>query len=415
MKPFTPNSSDRELDELFQKAAGAHATAQTGKEAMAGKEAIWEKLEEKLDTGAKRTSRRRRWRFLFLALLLSGAIGFLTLMNTGIKTADQRPEKAASVRDGKKTTVATNPGKAAGRSNNLKGQTGKSAVATTSPSSRPTARSEAQHFVETGTKTDHTTEDLQISAEDYTPAGRYPSLPRLPYGLTKTIQEEPSSPELSRQEPSANTTDSMSGEPQQKEPPVSFSRWSIGFTAGPDWSGMKSGKWKAGVNGGLKLTYRFSEKWAVTTGLSLAKKLYDAPPGGYHPPDSGWQNYDVKQINAQCIVLDVPLNIEYTLWSHDGNHLLLGTGLSSFWMEEEKYTYRYKTPAGSWKHWTKEMYNQHHHLFSILNFSAGYQKDWRHFSLQVSPYLKVPLQGIGYGNVQLYGAGVHLTLQYRLK
>jgi hypothetical protein len=191
--------------------------------------------------------------------------------------------------------------------------------------------------------------------------------------------------------------------------------WTIGITVGPDWSSVAARGWGTGIGGGLTLGYRLNDRWALSTAVLVDKKIYNAVPNDYNPPDNTWRNYDVQHIDANCIVVDVPLDLSYTLWSKPHHRVLLTTGLSSFWMDKEEYTYHYKTAGGYPDQWSEELYGKNNHLFSILNLSAGYQRSWNHISFEVAPYVKIPLHGIGYGRVKLLSTGVHFTLGYGLK
>jgi hypothetical protein len=192
-------------------------------------------------------------------------------------------------------------------------------------------------------------------------------------------------------------------------------RWYFGLAAGPDWSSAAARGWGTGVGGGLTAGYRFHRKWSVSAGIFLDKKIYDARPQDYDPKDNSWRGYNVTSINANCTVLEVPVNIGYEIWNRGNDHIVLSTGLSSYWMHEEEYTYNYKNASGNPAQWTDEMYGKDHHLFSLLNLSAAYQRSWQHISLGIQPYIQMPLQGIGYGRVKLYSGGIRFTLQYGLK
>jgi hypothetical protein len=115
------------------------------------------------------------------------------------------------------------------------------------------------------------------------------------------------------------------------------------------------------------------------------------------------------------MIIELPLNVNYTIWSEKGNAISIGTGLSSTWMHHEAYTYNIKTNTGAWEKYQEEMYNKEHQLFSILDFSAGYQRNWKNLSFGISPYVKIPLNGIGYGRVKVLSTGIHISFKYGLK
>ncbi len=48
----------------------------------------------------------------------------------------------------------------------------------------------------------------------------------------------------------------------------------------------------------------------------------------------------------------------------------------------------------------------------MLTLSGGYERHINNiFSVLAEPYVKIPFEGIGFGKVQLYSAGVLLTLK----
>lgn len=54
------------------------------------------------------------------------------------------------------------------------------------------------------------------------------------------------------------------------------------------------------------------------------------------------------------------------------------------------------------------------YFFSIWNLSAGMERSLgKHFSIQAEPYLKIPLQGLGHGNIRMESYGILLTLKYK--
>ncbi|GAA4308255.1 porin family protein [Compostibacter hankyongensis] len=212
--------------------------------------------------------------------------------------------------------------------------------------------------------------------------------------------------------PDALSEDSgaVHGNARKKAAGYKAPRWQIGLTAGPDMGFIhgKSGH-APGVNAGLTLQYRFSRRWSVETGLLAATKIYSSRPEDYHPPTL--PGYPLSSVDANCTVLDLPLNIQYDFLQKSNSRLYASAGLSSFWMKKEDYTYNYKTDGITRsREWS--IYNQNRHLFSIVNLSMGYEYRWKRLSLQAAPYVKIPMGGIGYGKVRLTGTGILVSLKY---
>lgn len=412
MKNLTPNMNDRELEDLFRKAAAEYSPV--------GKEKVWKKLEEKLDAPPSSKDRRKPAWWIFLPIFLLAILGFLAWHYYGTNSEKQVQQPVTNISEINKKGDLPSTQKVKPEKKYDPPSAEKKAASASAPSSGMATASPAFHFKDNGSKVANETASSHEFKTSLFPLEKLPAQSRgiFQQKLAIQIPEEQylhfdTAFHFFKKNTAAKTE--AASEEKQNLSTKKTPRWYFGLTAGPDWSSAAGKGWKTGIGGGLKLTYRLNRKWAFSTGVLLDKKLYDARPGDYNPVDDSWQNYDVKSINARCTVWDVPLNVEYTIWDNEKNHIFLSTGLSSFWMHEEEYTYYYKTSSGDWREWSKEMYNKNHHIFSILNFSAGYERSWKHFSLQAQPYLKVPLKGVGYGRVKLYSTGIHFTLQYGLK
>ncbi len=146
--------------------------------------------------------------------------------------------------------------------------------------------------------------------------------------------------------------------------------------------------------------------------LFISKKIYSATPAQYNLPAANYSY--LEKINANCNVIDIPLNIDYYFDQKGKHNWFVSTGLSSYLMKKESYDYVYKTPGGQVynKDWTIK--NQNKHFFSILNLSAAYQYFLnQRFTLAVQPYVDLPLTGIGAGKVKLNSGGILFTVKVK--
>jgi hypothetical protein len=191
--------------------------------------------------------------------------------------------------------------------------------------------------------------------------------------------------------------------------------FSFTVSAGPDISAVgfdKTGKIKPVY--GLGLNYTLS-RFTIRTGFYAVKKVYTAAPTDYKPDNPLPNASYLTGIDANCKVFEIPVSIAWN-FSRSKNHSWFGAaGLSSYLMKEEVYNYTYKWPGGqpvSYK-WTYK--NENKHIFSVLSLSAGYTRKFgKTFTFSAEPYLKLPLTGIGFGNVQLNSGGILFTLGARL-
>lgn len=185
------------------------------------------------------------------------------------------------------------------------------------------------------------------------------------------------------------------------------SPFSLSLLAGPDINGvntLKSGR--GGLSAGILMNYKISENISISTGVVYAKKLYSARFADYKPKTNYKFPVSPEIVNADCRVLDIPLNMNFTVWSSGKNTLQLAGGISSYLMLNENYSFSYKNPAVAW---SKNYYitNRNKHYLGILNFGAAYQRKVSdEISVGIQPYLKVPVTDIGYGNVKLMSAGI---------
>lgn len=187
----------------------------------------------------------------------------------------------------------------------------------------------------------------------------------------------------------------------------------LSLSAGPDVSAAGSdrlGKTKLLVGAGLG--YTFHNKFTIRSGFYSARKIYTASPGQYHPPANFWTYYpNLKQVDADCKVYEIPLLLSYN-FSHSARQSLFATaGVSSYLMKRETYNYLYKNSAGNLVYRETTLLNTNKHYFSVLTLSGGYKRNINNtFSIMAEPYLKIPMTGIGFGNVKLNGGGVMFSL-----
>lgn len=183
----------------------------------------------------------------------------------------------------------------------------------------------------------------------------------------------------------------------------------VTVSAGPDISGVggNAGELRLGVGAGIG--YQISKKFSVRTGFYAARKVYTADPEDYHPPYNFWAYYpNLKNIDANCKVFEIPVTIDYKISSNKKESWFVSAGLSSLLMKEETYDYHYKPNSSpTYLTYSKTIYDQNKHYFSVLNLSGGYTRVLnKKISLQAEPYLKIAMDGVGYGKVNLNSGGV---------
>lgn len=166
---------------------------------------------------------------------------------------------------------------------------------------------------------------------------------------------------------------------------------------------------------GGQVEYRFARKWSTSIGANFIKKRYAANGTSYSPPMGFWDGGIPPQtIDADCNILETPINISFFSKKYSENGFYTSLGLTSFFMLREQYDYFYNLPSPDQiPSWVGK--NKNRHWWSIGEFSIGYQKFLSYrSSVQIAPYLQVPLKGVGHGKVKLWSVGMNVKFNFKM-
>jgi len=185
-------------------------------------------------------------------------------------------------------------------------------------------------------------------------------------------------------------------------------RLSLTVMAAPDISSTSSSvSNKVSTNFGLLINYALTKKIGVSTGVIYAKKIYDY--NGFGTSTSGY-SAGPWQVNADCRVLDVPVNINYQVFKKRSLAVNVSAGLSSYIMLSEKY----QLTSGSASMVSNEVVTGNKYFMGIANFSVGVERKVNsRLSLGLQPFLKVPLTGIGKYEGNLSSAGISVLFNIK--
>ncbi|RKR83526.1 hypothetical protein BDD43_3736 [Mucilaginibacter gracilis] len=188
----------------------------------------------------------------------------------------------------------------------------------------------------------------------------------------------------------------------------------ITVLASPDINAVSSSfqNSKVGTNVGILFSVGVSKKFTISTGALYSNKPYMTDFGNYHT------NYrfstNPESVSANCKVLDIPINVDYQFYNKYKNKFSIGSGLSSYFMLRENYHYNYEyaNTAGPVEY---NIANKNKYFLGVLNLDVTYQRQINaKFSLNVQPYLKVPLTNIGYSQVKLQSTGVAVGVTWNV-
>lgn len=211
-----------------------------------------------------------------------------------------------------------------------------------------------------------------------------------------------------------DTTAKKTGESKEKKKHSGFAdRLGITFSIGPDVSFVRAKDMgQISPDYGAGISYKLSNRLTIQSGFYVTNKIYNADSSDYYPPKEFWNYYKtLDEVFANCKVYEIPVLLTYNFKTVKKHNWFATTGLSSFLMKTETYTYYYTNPAGYYTNKTYTFTNQNKHYFAVLTLSGGYRYNInKRFTLDAAPYLKLPLAGVGYGKVKLNSAGALFTL-----
>jgi hypothetical protein len=153
-------------------------------------------------------------------------------------------------------------------------------------------------------------------------------------------------------------------------------------------------------------------------GATKSLKRYEGYGEEYSPPEGYWQNRTngvvPDEVEGKCGIIEVPLMIQYDVQQKSKSRVFVSAGVSSYFMRSEHYQYTFNEPnPGAANSWTaREPTN---YLFKIGHLSAGYDRlIGKKFTIGIEPFLKVPFEGIGWTNINLYSTGASINLRYNI-
>lgn len=194
--------------------------------------------------------------------------------------------------------------------------------------------------------------------------------------------------------------------------PIKFSRIGVRLVLSPDFNSIDNlSKMALGGSLGLLFEFKISKKLIFQTGMVYSNKSYVGSFDDYRNWKD-WKGYHPSkptQVDGGCTVFDIPINLRLNLFQKPKQTWFVSSGVSSYWMMNENYTYNYAWDSPREVGWN----DNSKYYFSVLNFSIGLERQIsKRFSLQIEPYLKTPLKNVGRGGVSLYSSGLLFSTKY---
>ena len=184
----------------------------------------------------------------------------------------------------------------------------------------------------------------------------------------------------------------------------------VGLFAGPDVSTVKfQSVNNVGFSLGALIGYRFNNRLSVETGLIWDKKYYYS--NGEYYKKNGTPLPPTTSLDGSCSMFEIPVAIRFDFATKKNHGFFAKTGLSSYLMTSENYTFNYPTYSAPWKN--NDLKNN---IFSILQVSGGYERVINDKTkMRVEPYVKIPLQGIGNGDMPIASFGIYIGITHSFR
>jgi hypothetical protein len=203
-------------------------------------------------------------------------------------------------------------------------------------------------------------------------------------------------------------------EVQNNQNPTPFQKLAFSFGFSPDYSRVKTNQFGAmGHNLQIIVDYKINRKFSIKGGLMKSLKLYDADPKNYAwPVKWGTPSSPLMGVSATCNMIDIPVSLSYLLAEKRSNKLYTSLGITNYKMMKEKYVYHYENDADPNLKWKKWEGSSGFFGAGVINMSLGLEHKISNFlSVQIEPFVKVPIKNVGFGSVKLLTTGLFLNLK----
>lgn len=214
------------------------------------------------------------------------------------------------------------------------------------------------------------------------------------------------------------TADAVETDSLHDEPHKSLPRWSVGLVTFPDFTRTPKSDFKcSGDTYGILISYRFFRRWTLHTGALKSVKKYWGYGNEYVPPPGYWeartQGIIPEKVQGNCAVLEIPVMLSYNFLQTKRSSAFVTIGVSSYIMERERYWYTFNDPDPSMaKGWATDQSSSY--TWGVGGIYAGYEYTIRrHLAVGLTPFYKIPFDGMGWANVNLYSTGVYCSVLYK--
>jgi len=188
------------------------------------------------------------------------------------------------------------------------------------------------------------------------------------------------------------------------------------IAAGPTFNAVKEQSagtgWNLGVIGGYDLNDRLS----LETGIIFSQKKYwtsgdyfsTSKVGASMPPP-----IKIMEVDGSSKAIEIPLHLRYNVLQNRKRTIFSSAGFSSYVLTKEYNEYHTST-NGNMQMMYGTYKNIEKYLAASLDISIGYERSLsRNSSVRFQPYIQIPVQGIGMGDLKIMSTGLRIAFTKR--
>jgi len=168
-----------------------------------------------------------------------------------------------------------------------------------------------------------------------------------------------------------------------------------------------------GARGGAVAHLQLGKFWEGQIGLTYGQKSYYAEAADYNMPADMWVG-GVAATATECKVhlLEMPILLTYHLVDPDQQSgVFLSGGVTSYYLSKEKFSFNYNETVPN-QMMGQTMKLRQTSLLAALQLQVGYRFKSQQVAYRLSPFVSIPIDGLGYGDVQLYTGGLSVELEF---
>jgi hypothetical protein len=159
--------------------------------------------------------------------------------------------------------------------------------------------------------------------------------------------------------------------------------------------------------------FRFTIKWSIETGLFTGKKSYSGEGRYFNMKNISATmpaGMVLNKITGKTSFLEIPLALNYRVLHRNYSSLYVSGGISTYIVTTEKNKYEATYNGIAEKLFGNYKENKIH-FPAVISFGVNYEYAiGKNIKIRLAPYLKIPVNGMGVGNLPVASTGISMGI-----